>query len=96
MGCANTKEKLQSQMMILKIQRAEISKEREEKLKIYEEMTGERLYRKPIPEYYIVEQKTETSSNHYNNNSRKNSSKKLLFKVQIREKVQNQNILIPI
>ena len=33
MGCANTKEKLQSQMMILKIQRAEITKEREEKLK---------------------------------------------------------------
>ena len=76
MGCATAKEKLESQMMVLKIQRAEITKEREEKLKIYEEMTGERLNRKPIPDYYIVDQKTETSSNHYNNNSRKNSSKR--------------------
>ena len=96
MGCATAKEKLESQMMVLKIQRAEITKEREEKLKIYEEMTGERLNRKPIPDYYIVDQKTETSSNHYNNNSRKNSSKRNSFRSSNKRKSSKSKYSDPI
>ena len=38
---------------MLKIEKAEISKEREEKIKAYEKITGERLFRKSIPNYYI-------------------------------------------
>jgi hypothetical protein len=61
MGCATTKEILESKIMMCKIQKAEISKEREEKIKAYEKITGERLFRKSIPNYYIDEKKKEKS-----------------------------------
>ena len=62
MGCATMKEKIESQIMLLKIERAEIGKEREEKIKQYEEITGEKIYRKPIPDYIIANENTKDSS----------------------------------
>ena len=62
MGCATMREKIESQIMILKIERAEIGKEREEKIKQYEEITGEKIYRKPIPDYIIANENTKDSS----------------------------------
>ena len=63
MGCATMKEKIESQIMLLKIERAEIGKEREEKIKQLEEMTGEKIYRKPIPDYLLLNDNTKDSSN---------------------------------
>ena len=81
MGCATTKEILESKIMMCKIQKAEISKEREEKIKAYEKITGERLFRKSIPNYYIDEKKKEKSGEENKNNlmKRNHSSKKSSF-----------------
>lgn len=53
MGCATVKEKIESQMMILKLKRVDIIQEREAKLKELERLTGETMKRKPIPDYLI-------------------------------------------
>ena len=78
MGCATMKEKNESQIMLLKIERAEIGKEREEKIKQLEEMTGEKIYRKPIPDYLLLNDNTKDSSNDdsIKKKKRRSSSKK--------------------
>jgi hypothetical protein len=81
MGCATMREKIESQIMILKIERAEIGKEREEKIKQYEEITGEKIYRKPIPDYLILSDNTKDTSKDNsikNTKKRRSSSKKSL------------------
>ena len=78
MGCATMKEKIESQIMLLKIERTEIGKEREEKIKQLEEMTGEKIYRKPIPDYLLLNDNTKDSSNDdsIKKKKRRSSSKK--------------------
>ena len=81
MGCATMKEKIESQIMILKIERAQIAKEREEKIRELEEMTGEKIYRKPIPDYLILSDNTKDTSKDNsikNKKKRRSSSKKSL------------------
>lgn len=56
MGCASVKEKLESQIMMLKLQRVDIIQEREERLKELEKLTGETMKRRPIPDYLIREE----------------------------------------
>ena len=58
MGCATAKEKLESQIMQIKLQRVDIRTEREDRIKQYEQMTGEKLNRKPIPDYCLPEEET--------------------------------------
>ena len=53
MGCATVKEKLESKIMMLKLERVDIRTEREERIKQLQELTGEKIERKPIPDYYI-------------------------------------------
>lgn len=53
MGSASVKEKLESEMMMLKLERVDIIQEREERLKDLEKMTGEQIVRKPIPDYLV-------------------------------------------
>ena len=81
MGCASMKEKIESQIMVLKIERAQIAKEREEKIKQLEEMTGEKINRKPIPDYLILNDNTKDTSKDNsikNKKKRRSSSKKSL------------------
>ena len=56
MGCATVKEKLESKIMLLKLQKVDILQEREEKLKEYQKITGETLHRKPVPDYVIKDE----------------------------------------
>ena len=79
MGCATMKEKIESQIMLLKIERAEIGKEREEKIKQLEEMTGEKIYRKPIPDYLLLNDNTKDSSN--DDSIKKKKEKKFIKKI---------------
>ena len=56
MGCASVKEKLESQMMILKLERVDIMTERDEKIKQLEKMTGQTIVRPPVPDYIAKDQ----------------------------------------
>jgi hypothetical protein len=63
MGCATTKEKIEANMMKLKLERVDIRNEREEKINELQELTGEKIVRKPIPDYYIHEDEINPSQN---------------------------------
>ena len=49
MGCESAKEKIETQMMTLKLERADIMAEREDKLKELEKITGETVIRPEVP-----------------------------------------------
>ena len=51
MGCSSAREKIESNMLILKLKRVEINQEREEKIKELEKITGKPFIRKIIPDY---------------------------------------------
>ncbi len=77
MGCATVKEKIESKIMMLKLERVDIRTEREERIKQYQELTGEKIERKPIPDYYIHEVDTnyEINKTKTNNNRKKIGNK---------------------
>lgn len=56
MGCATVREKLEAEMMQLKLERVEIMEEREGQLKKLEELTGRKQSRKPVPDYVADDQ----------------------------------------
>ena len=56
MGCATVKEKIESQMMLLKLERVDIMQEREDKIKELEKMTGQTVVRPPVPDYIAKDQ----------------------------------------
>ena len=51
MGATSTREKIESQMLKLKLRRVEIKQERIERVKQLEELTGKEIIREPIPDY---------------------------------------------
>ena len=51
MGCSGAKEKLEDQMMLMKLQRMEIQMEKEKELKKLSEMEGKPIQRGVIPDY---------------------------------------------
>ena len=74
MGCATVKEQLESKIMMLKLERVDIRTEREERIKQLQELTGEKIERKPIPDYYIHEEDTNYE---INKTKKKNSRTKI-------------------
>lgn len=51
MGCSANKESLESEILILQLQKVKIKDERKKMLERYKELTGERLKRPKIPDY---------------------------------------------
>ena len=51
MGCGYTKEKVQTEMLVIQLEKAEIQEERERLLHRLETLTGKRYLIKPIPDY---------------------------------------------
>lgn len=51
MGCSGAKEKLEDQMMLMKLKRMEIQMEKEKELKKLSEMEGKPIQRGVIPDY---------------------------------------------
>ena len=51
MGCGGAKEKLEDQMMLMKLKRMEIQMEKEKELKKLSEMEGKPIQRGIIPDY---------------------------------------------
>ena len=60
MGCATVREKLEAEMMQLKLERIEIVEEREEQLRKLGEITGRKEKRKPVPDYVAEDQRRDS------------------------------------
>ena len=53
MGCSSTREVIESKMLLLKLRRIEIKKEREDRCKELSKLTGQQIVREPIKDYLI-------------------------------------------
>ena len=53
MGCSTTREVIESKMLLLKLRRIEIKKEREDRCKELSKLTGREITREPIKDYLI-------------------------------------------
>jgi hypothetical protein len=51
MGCSIKKENIESEILILQLQKIKIKDERKKMLQKYKDLTGERLIRPKIPDY---------------------------------------------
>ena len=51
MGCAGAKEKIEDQMMLMKLERMEVQMEKEKELKKLSELEGHEIKRRSIPDY---------------------------------------------
>ena len=93
MGCATTKEKIEANMMKLKLERVDIRTEREERIKQLQELTGEKIERKPIPDYYIHEEDTnyEINKTKKKNNRTKIENKYSRKSRRIKEESDNES-----
>ena len=92
MGCATTREKIEANMMKLKLERVDIRNEREDKINELQELTGEKVVRKPIPDYYIHEDETNPSHKRKkSNNKKKNLKNKYSHSRKRRIKEESEN-----
>jgi hypothetical protein len=82
MGCASSREKIESRMLILKLKRIEIKQEREERIKALEKLTGKEIKRKSVPDY--IEKKKDGNDDM---DSEKNSDINTIVN-------QNENIIL--
>ena len=93
MGCATVKEKLESKIMMLKLERVDIRTEREERIKQYQELKKKKIERKPIPDYYIHEEDTnyEINKTKKKNNRTKIENKYSRKSRRIKEESDNES-----
>ena len=61
MGCSINKENIESEMLILQLKKAKIQEERKKMLQMYKDLTGEKLYRKKVPDYIKHEELNENT-----------------------------------
>ena len=80
MGCATVKEQLESKIMMLKLERVDIRAEREERIKQLQELTGETIKRKPIPDYCVHEEEINNLHKQQKKEKKKNNRKKIEYK----------------
>lgn len=66
MGCANTREIIESQMLKLRLRRIDIKKEREDKCKELSKITGKNIIYQPIKDYFIYPEEKQKNLNQLN------------------------------
>lgn len=71
MGCAQTRENIEAEMLLLQLMRTEIQDERKAILKQLEEISGKKVIRPKIPDYLAKKKKTKTLSNNDEKSPRK-------------------------
>ena len=91
MGCATTREKIEANMMKLKLERVDVRNEREDKINELQELTGEKIVRKPIPDYYIHEDETNPSHKRKKSNNKKKNLKNKYSHSRKRIKEESEN-----
>ena len=79
MGCTSATEDLESKMLMLKIKRIAIQKERDKKIKKLEKLTGEDVVREAIPDY-LEESDDNISENIDNTKKLGKKEKEYIFK----------------
>lgn len=91
MGCSINKESIESEILILQLQKIKIKDERKKMLKKYKDLTGESLIRPKIPEYIDYKTMKEMKINKYSKDikitkesstSTKINSRKFFFETQ--------------
>ena len=90
MGCSGAKEKLEDQMMLMKLQRMEIQMEKEKELKKLSEMEGKPIQRGVIPDYidpvFAKEKNLYDDEFVLNDKKTDDNGKKRMLKVKLRRK----------
>ena len=57
MGCGSTKEKIENEMIAMKLERVGIQMERRNQIKLLEEMDGRKIKEPTIPDYSVLSPK---------------------------------------
>ena len=57
MGCGNTKEKIENEMIAMKLERVGVQMERRNQIKLLEEMDGRKIKEPNIPDYLVLSPK---------------------------------------
>ena len=78
MGCGSTREKIEDEMMVYKLERMEIQMEKEKELKKLAEIEGRTIERHKVPDYIDPEFAKEKKlyEDNVDNKSKKRKSKK--------------------
>lgn len=94
MGCTSTKEKLESKMLVLKLERVLIKQERKKMMKALEEIVGGTVKRISVPNYIDPEEIKRIRSQMVKdtkddeNNSKNESSKKTDVEIEKEKKIK--------
>ena len=70
MGCGTVKEKLEYQIMVLKVEKLDILQEKLERMKDLEKITGKPVIRKPIPNYMNKKEDSNEEGNDSNDDKK--------------------------
>ena len=99
MGCGNTKEKLENEMIKLKFQRAQIQMERKNQIKLLEGLEKKKITEPIIPDFISFEPEkpskkllTEIKSKKDNKNQNEIENKKRNKSVKIKNKNKKQKV----
>ena len=78
MGCGSTREKIEDEMMVYKLERMEVQMEKEKELKKLAEIEGRTIERHKVPDYIDPEFAKEKKlyEDNVDNKSKKRKSKK--------------------
>ena len=76
MGCGDSREKIEDEMIKLKIQRAQIQMERKKQIKILEGIEKKKIAEPIIPDYISVQQEIISKTNEPEKKKKPNSEKK--------------------
>ncbi len=87
MGCSVNKEALESEILLLQLQKAKIKDERKKMLEKYKNLTGENLKRPKIPDYILdkkitkikIKKNKSIKINQESSISNKSNSNKIFF-----------------
>ena len=66
MGCGSTKEKIENEMIAMKLERVGIQMERRNQIKLLEEMDGRKIKEPTIPDYSVLSPKEKNIENKKN------------------------------
>ena len=76
MGCGDSREKIEDEMIKLKIQRSQIQMERKKQIKILEGIEKKKIAEPIIPDYISVQKETIPKTNEPEKKKKPNSEKK--------------------
>ncbi len=86
MGCGNAKEKIENEMIAMKMERTKIQMERRNNIKLLEDIDGRKIEEPNIPDYLAAKAKEIKIDNKLNNISAKSKNSSKLLDIRTRSK----------